>query len=429
VASFPPYRVSRLAVMQNQFSDRIRARRGPADLPLPVAGAHDALTAAIAIKTGFSAIWASSFEIATANLQTDDATLPRSSVTERVRSICRRVDAPVLIDAQTGFEDEGGLAMTVRSFQETGASGMCLEDKAHPKRNTLLGGSHALLGSDSFTAKLSTALRARTRESFLIVARTEALSSGETADSVRGRVLAYASVGCDAVVIHVRAHDLPRVAVLVASLPPAVPVGLILADSPPLTLRDVMGIDASFCVIPHVGIRAAIPAVGHAYEQALGASCGTHDFIGSSTVPSIHSFVDTQGNPEVNRQALQPLEYCPHNIRCLNFRRDGPTYCTSCSTVICEDHFHDSERALRLCKHCFLRHIDSLDNLPGLPAVKEPEVCFNSVFCYTFGTYTLLMEKTCSNCGLTPLPTHYHKIIENKRYCFSCTVKSLKTHG
>jgi len=384
------------------------------------------------MKAGFPAIWASSFEIATSNMQADDTTLSRRCVSDRVRAICERLDVPVLIDAETGFPHEGGLSLTVRSFERTGAAGMCLEDKAHPKRNTLLPGSHALLASETFAINIASAVKARVRESFLILARTEALSVEEPLDCIRKRILAYAAAGCDAVVIHVRARDLPRIPTVLESLTPCVPVGLIMADSPPLRIGDVDGLDVSFCIFPHVGLRATMPALARAYEQVLRApSALESDYAFTPTVGDIDAFVQQRSKPHLGKDSELPLESCPYNVRCLNFRRDGATYCAVCDSAICDDHFHDSERALRLCKSCFIRNINSLDDLPStaLRPLNEPEVCYNSVFCYTFGKYTLLMEKACSGCGKTPLPKHYHNIIENKRYCYSCISKVLRNHG
>lgn len=400
-----------------------------------VVGVQDALSAGLALRAGFSAVWVSSFGVATAHFQRDDEKLCRLSTTQRVLEICKQVSIPVIVDAQTGYESEGGLQITVRSFEAAGASGMCLEDKAEPRQNTLIKADHALLTRLEFCQKLKLAVRSRVNQSFILIARSDALSFGESVDQVAARLIAYAEAGVDAVLLHVRSAQLHMLSELYSKITLPVALGLIMADSPPMNSETIKSSGVSFCIFPHVAMRYAVPAMIHGYEETLNPCETRCKSAGYATVTEITDLIKNSNDTNPIRHSpstIEMLEWCPHRHGCLNFRRNGPTFCSNCDTQICEDHYHDDTRHFRLCKTCFDTHVECLDtpqvHFPILG--KEPETCANSFYCYSYGSYLLKTAKACSDCGCSPLPNHYHDIVANKRYCLACIKKhTLQKHG
>ncbi len=391
--------------------------------PAYLAGAHDGLSAALAVRAGFSAIWASSFEIATSRLEPDADKLRRSAVAARLMEITAGVTVPVLVDGGTGFEAEGGLQISLRAFGGAGAAGVCLEDKREPRMNSLIGSSHALLSTLEMERKIDVCLRSRLRDDFLIFARTDALSAGEDAASVRERLICYSESQLDGVVLHIPIGRFDSIGPVLADLDFPVPLGVILCDVPPPTFERVAEYGFAFCVLPHIGIRAVVPALENAFKMALAPERTPQTPTQPVTVPQIDQLV---GNllPGKRPESHQPSVAftCSHRDNCLNFRRDGSTFCSACGDMIRADHFHDGINHLRLCGNCFSKHLPRLEDVLTtlVSPAEEPESCFNSSSCHSFGVYTLLVQKSCSRCGKAPMPSHFHDVAAGKRICLEC---------
>jgi phosphoenolpyruvate phosphomutase len=394
-----------------------------ADAPVYLAGAHDALSAALAVRSGFSAIWASSFGIATSRLEPDAEALRRSSVVGRLFEIAAGVGVPVIADGGTGFEAEGGLQLTVRAFDKAGATGVCLEDKREPRQNSLVGASHVLLSAQEMVEKLVACVRSRLRDDFLIFARTDALAAGEALDATRDRLIRYSESGIDGAVLHVPAEHLASVRPLLANLELSFPLGAILSAIPPPPFRTVAGLGFAFCILPHIGIRAVVPVLEDAFALALAPDGVLRQSSPSVTVPEIDQLIsDLRPAKEAAPAPSMEVFVCPHRDHCLNFRRDGETFCSVCGFTIRADHYHDGVRHLRLCHDCFAKHLHGLEELMAtlVSPIQEPEGCFNSPFCYSFGVYMLQVLKSCSRCGKSPMPSHFHDIATGKRICLEC---------
>ena len=60
--------------------------------------------------------------------------LTQSEMADTARAVCRVSDAPVIVDADTGYGNALNVMRTVRDFQDAGAAGVFLEDQVWPKK-------------------------------------------------------------------------------------------------------------------------------------------------------------------------------------------------------------------------------------------------------------------------------------------------------
>src|SRR5215467_13013006 len=104
--------------------------------PIVVApGVYDAFTALIAAEAGFATLYVSGAAIAYARLGRPDIGLvAMNEVAETVRLIRDRVDADLIVDADTGYGNALNVERTVRAFERAGASAIQFEDQDFPKR-------------------------------------------------------------------------------------------------------------------------------------------------------------------------------------------------------------------------------------------------------------------------------------------------------
>src|SRR5512143_2782194 len=145
--------------------------------PILVApGVYDALTAHLAERAGFSAVYVSGAAIAYTRLGRPDIGLvAMSEVADTVALIRDRVRSHLIVDADTGYGNALNVERTVRMFERAGANAIQIEDQAFPKRCGHLD-DKALIPAPEMAGKIKAAVDARVSRDTLIIARTDAVA-------------------------------------------------------------------------------------------------------------------------------------------------------------------------------------------------------------------------------------------------------------
>jgi 2-methylisocitrate lyase-like PEP mutase family enzyme len=175
--------------------DTLRARL--ARPPILIApGVYDALTALLAEKAGFEALYVSGAAIAYTRLGRPDIGLvSMSEVVDTVALIRDRVRAHLVVDADTGYGNALCVQRTVRLMERAGANAIQLEDQDFPKRCGHLDGK-ALVSAAEMVGKIKAAIDARQSRETLIIARTDAVAV-EGFDRAVERAALYRDAGAD----------------------------------------------------------------------------------------------------------------------------------------------------------------------------------------------------------------------------------------
>jgi len=157
-------------------------------------GVYDALTALLAERAGFEALYLSGASIAYTRLGRPDIGLVTANeVADTLANICARVGVPVIVDADTGYGNALNVMRTVKAFERAGAAAIQLEDQSLPKRCGHLDGK-TLVAADEMVGKIKAALDARDKA--LIVARTDAIAV-EGFNAALARAERYLEAGAD----------------------------------------------------------------------------------------------------------------------------------------------------------------------------------------------------------------------------------------
>src|SRR3954466_10086136 len=139
-------------------------------------GVYDAFTALAATQAGFTTLYVSGAAIAYTRLGRPDIGLvSMSEVAETIALIRDRVDANLVVDADTGYGNALNVARTMRTFERAGASAIQLEDQDFPKRCGHLDGK-GLIAAGEMVGKIKAALDVRRSDETLIIARTDAVA-------------------------------------------------------------------------------------------------------------------------------------------------------------------------------------------------------------------------------------------------------------
>ncbi|HYW80949.1 MAG TPA: isocitrate lyase/PEP mutase family protein, partial [Thermoguttaceae bacterium] len=127
-------------------------------------------------RVGFPMTFVSGYSVAaTAIGEPDLGLLTQTELIDRARCICRSVDIPVLVDADTGYGNPLNVYRTVDELIAAGAAGCFLEDQQWPKRCGHMRGKR-VVERDQYVQKIRAAVEARAGRDFFIVARTDALA-------------------------------------------------------------------------------------------------------------------------------------------------------------------------------------------------------------------------------------------------------------
>jgi methylisocitrate lyase len=170
-----------------------------AEQPLQVPGAINANHALLAKHAGFKAIYLSGGGVAAGSLGLPDLGISGlDDVLTDVRRITDVCDLPLLVDVDTGFGASAfNVARTTKSMIKFGAAAMHIEDQVGAKRCGHRPNKE-IVGKQEMVDRIRAAADARTDETFVIMARTDALAV-EGLEAAIERAVACVEAGADMV--------------------------------------------------------------------------------------------------------------------------------------------------------------------------------------------------------------------------------------
>ncbi len=232
------------------------------DAPLQIVGVINAYCALLAEKTGFKALYLSGAGVANASYGLPDIGLTTlSEVLIDVKRIKQATTLPLLVDADTGFDD---VFATVAAIEHAGAAGLHLEDQIDQKRCGHLAGKQ-LISSEAMVERLCEALSARKNKAFMIMARTDALAV-EGIDAAIARAIAYQNAGADAIFVEA-AQSLEDYTLFAQALDIPILANITEFGRTPLyTLEELKQAQVAMVLYPLSAFRAMNQAALNVYE-------------------------------------------------------------------------------------------------------------------------------------------------------------------
>ena len=167
-----------------------------AEKPLQIIGAINAYHAMLATQTGFKALYLSGGGVAAGSLGLPDLGISMlEDVLIDVRRITDAVDTPLLVDIDTGWGGAFNIARSVKSVAKAGAAAVHIEDQVSAKRCGHRP-NKAVVSQAEMVDRIKAAVDARVDDSFVIMARTDALAV-EGLQSAMDRACACVEAGAD----------------------------------------------------------------------------------------------------------------------------------------------------------------------------------------------------------------------------------------
>jgi 2-methylisocitrate lyase-like PEP mutase family enzyme len=239
--------------------------------PIVVApGVYDAFTALVAEQSGFTTLYVSGAAIAYTRLGRPDIGLvSMSEVVDIVGVIRDRVDADLIVDADTGYGNALNVGRTMRLFERAGASAIQLEDQDFPKRCGHLDGK-LLIPAAEMVGKIKAAVDARRSRETLVIARTDAVAV-EGFECAMERAELYRDAGADVLFV-----EAPKTRVELERIPPALAGMPLMANmveggkTPPLSAAELESMGFALVIFPG-GIVRALARIASEYYASLAA--------------------------------------------------------------------------------------------------------------------------------------------------------------
>ena len=238
---------------------RIRARN------LVIApGVFDMISAKVADRAGFDALYMTGYGIAASHMGLPDAGLVSySDMLGRAARICEAVRTPLIADADTGFGGLLNVHHTVRGYEAAGVAAIQIEDQEFPKKCGHAPGRR-VVPLDDMLRKVEVAVEARDSDDFLIIARTDSRSSLGLDEAIR-RGQGFAKAGADVVFIEApesedeferigREIDAPLLANMVEG-----------GFSPVLPAETLARLGFAIAIFPGTGFLATAKTLEHVY--------------------------------------------------------------------------------------------------------------------------------------------------------------------
>ena len=182
------------ALPAGSAGDRFRSLiERPEILEMP--GAYNGLAALQAKRAGFQALYLSGAAMSASMGLPDLGIITVDEVAFFVRQVARASGLPLLVDGDTGYGEALNVMHMVRTFEDSGAGAVHIEDQLLPKKCGHLN-DKKLADAYDMAAKVAAAVKARRH--LVVIARTDAAAS-EGLDGAVARANLYLEAGADAI--------------------------------------------------------------------------------------------------------------------------------------------------------------------------------------------------------------------------------------
>jgi 2-methylcitrate synthase len=233
-----------------------------AERPLQIAGAINTYAALLAQRAGFRALYLSG-----AGVANHSRGWPDSGRTELVdvlvdaRRIAARVDLPLLVDIDTGWDDP---ARAVRELADAGVAAVHIEDQVPAKLCGHLPGKQ-LVSMAEMVARVQAAVSGKPCSDFVVMARTDA-AAGEGVAGAIARAQAYADAGADMIFAEAL-RSLDEIRAFAAGVKVPVLVNLTeFGQTPAFAIDELRPTGVAMALYPLSASRAAAAASRKVYE-------------------------------------------------------------------------------------------------------------------------------------------------------------------
>jgi 2-methylisocitrate lyase-like PEP mutase family enzyme len=237
-------------------------------------GVYDLISALIADRMGFKALYVTGYGDVASHLGLPDAGIATyTDMIGRIGQIARMTKTPIIADADTGYGGLLNVRHTVRGYEQAGVTAIQLEDQEFPKKCGHTPGRR-VIPLDDMVQKIRVACDSRSSADFLIIARTDSRASLGLDEALR-RGAAFAQAGADMVFIEAPTSA-AEIITIAERIDAPVLVNLVNGGrTPMLSAARLAEIGCAAAIFPTAGFLAAAAALEGAYAEIRESGIST----------------------------------------------------------------------------------------------------------------------------------------------------------
>jgi 2-methylisocitrate lyase-like PEP mutase family enzyme len=229
-------------------------------------GVFDLISALIADRMGFKALYATGYGMVASHLGLPDAGIATyRDMIDRVGRIAEMTKTPIIADADTGYGGLLNVRHTVRGYEQAGVTAIQLEDQEFPKKCGHTP-NRRVVPLEDMVQKIQVASDSRSSADFLIIARTDS-RTGLGLDEALRRGEAYAKAGADIIFIESPETEEEMVAIAKRIDAPVMANLVNGGRTPMLPAKRLAEIGFAVAIFPAVGFLSTAAALEAAYSD------------------------------------------------------------------------------------------------------------------------------------------------------------------
>lgn len=229
-------------------------------------GVFDMISALVADRMGFDALYMTGYGTVASHLGLPDAGLATySDMLGRAQQIAQMTTTPLIADADTGYGGLLNVRHTVRGYEAAGVAAIQIEDQKFPKKCGHTP-NREVIPIEDMVRKIMVASDSRSNADFLIIARTDSRTALGLDEAIR-RGIAYHKAGAD--IIFVEAPESKdEMQTICDSIDAPLLANMVDGGSTPVLSADVLK-DMGFAlsIFPGSGFLAAGKALETVYSD------------------------------------------------------------------------------------------------------------------------------------------------------------------
>ncbi len=240
-------------------------------------GVYDLISALIADRMGFKALYVTGYGVVASALGLPDAGLASyTQMIDRIGQIAAMTKTPIIADADTGYGGLLNVRHTVRGYEKAGVTAIQIEDQEFPKKCGHTP-NRRVVPIEDMVRKIKVASDSRSSSDFLIIARTDARAGKGLEEAIR-RGIAYGEAGADIVFVEAPESE-AELAEVGRRVDKPLVANMVHGGKTPLLPGDQLAkLGFSIAIYPALGFLSAGHALQKAYED-LRANGTTTDAI------------------------------------------------------------------------------------------------------------------------------------------------------
>ena len=228
-------------------------------------GVFNGVSALIAQRAGFRALYLSGSGIAGAMGLPDLSLTTLPEVAEEVRRITAVSKLPLIVDIDTGFGEALNVARAIKWIESAGAAAIHMEHQVLPKKCGQLAGKR-IIKAEEMARKIKMAVESRKDDNFLIIARTDSRAI-EGLDGAIRRGKLYMEAGADAIFPEALESEAEFKEYAKKVNAPLLANMTEFGKSPLLSAGELSKMGYKIIIFPLTGFRAAISTMDLVYNE------------------------------------------------------------------------------------------------------------------------------------------------------------------